>query len=130
MGSSHRRIGRRGERGAARFLRHRGLRVLASNVRAGGGEIDLVAIEGETLVFVEVKSRTAASWREGFEKIDGRKRRALRKACRAYLRSTTGDVEHFRIDGVVVELEPGLFRLRVRGVEWERGLFRLDPHDV
>ncbi len=50
-------LGARGERLAARYLKRQGLRVLARNVRAGGGELDLIARDGETLVFVEVKTR-------------------------------------------------------------------------
>lgn len=51
--------GRRGERLAAWHLRRRGCRILARNYRCPHGEIDLIALDGEVLVFVEVKSRTA-----------------------------------------------------------------------
>jgi putative endonuclease len=50
-------LGDRGERAAARFLRRRGLRVLLRGYRTPSGEIDLIARDGETLVFVEVKAR-------------------------------------------------------------------------
>jgi putative endonuclease len=50
-------LGDRGERAAARFLRRRGLRVLARGYRTRHGEIDLIARDGDTLVFIEVKSR-------------------------------------------------------------------------
>src|SRR3954471_21363612 len=50
-------LGDRGEREAARFLRRRGLRVLARGYRTPQGEIDLIARDGATLVFVEVKAR-------------------------------------------------------------------------
>jgi putative endonuclease len=50
-------LGDRGERAAARFLRRRGLRVLLRGYRTRLGEIDLIARDGETLVFVEVKAR-------------------------------------------------------------------------
>jgi putative endonuclease len=50
-------LGDRGERAAARFLRHHGLRVLLRGYRTRSGEIDLIAREGEILVFVEVKAR-------------------------------------------------------------------------
>jgi len=50
-------LGERGERTAARFLRHQGLRVLLQGYRARSGEIDLIAREGDILVFVEVKAR-------------------------------------------------------------------------
>jgi putative endonuclease len=50
-------FGDRGERTAARFLRRRGLRVLLRGYRTSRGEIDLIAREGDLLVFVEVKAR-------------------------------------------------------------------------
>ena len=51
------RIGRRAERCAERFLKAKGLRVLARNYARRTGEIDLVMLDGETLVFVEVRYR-------------------------------------------------------------------------
>src|SRR6201986_115277 len=51
-------LGRRGEQIAARYLRRCGYLILARNYRAAGAEIDLVAIEGETLVFVEGQARS------------------------------------------------------------------------
>jgi putative endonuclease len=50
-------LGERGERTAARYLRRHGLRVLARGYRTKWGEIDLIAREGDTLIFVEVKAR-------------------------------------------------------------------------
>ncbi|HID55979.1 TPA: YraN family protein, partial [Candidatus Poribacteria bacterium] len=50
-------IGLLGEEIAADFLRRKGYRLLERNIRIGRGEIDLVALDGETLVFVEVKTR-------------------------------------------------------------------------
>ncbi len=54
-------VGRRGEDLAHRFLEKRGLRIVARNYRppSGGGEIDLIGWDGETLVLVEVKCRTS-----------------------------------------------------------------------
>jgi putative endonuclease len=48
--------GRRGEELAAQHLRRRGLRILARNLRTGAGEIDLIATDGSTIVFAEVKT--------------------------------------------------------------------------
>jgi putative endonuclease len=50
-------LGDRGERAAARYLRRKGLRVITRGYRGPSGEIDLVAREGDRLVFVEVKTR-------------------------------------------------------------------------
>jgi putative endonuclease len=51
-------LGDRGERAAARYLRRLGMRVLTRGYRTPLGEIDLIARDGPTLVFVEVKTRT------------------------------------------------------------------------
>ena len=50
-------LGDRGERAAGRYLRRRGLRLITRNYRTSQGEIDLIARDGPTLVFVEVKAR-------------------------------------------------------------------------
>ena len=50
-------LGDRGEREAARFLKARGMRVMVRGYRTAQGEIDLICRDGDTLVFVEVKSR-------------------------------------------------------------------------
>lgn len=52
-------LGDEGERAAARHLRRRGLRIITRGYRTSCGEIDLVARDGNTLVFVEVKTRRA-----------------------------------------------------------------------
>lgn len=63
MGAGNRaRVGRRGERLAARYLKRRGLRVITRNWRCAGlGEVDIVARDGDALVIVEVRTRTKRS---------------------------------------------------------------------
>ena len=51
-------LGSRGERAAARHLKRRRFRILARNYRCPAGEIDLIASQGDTIVFVEVKTRS------------------------------------------------------------------------
>lgn len=98
-------LGRRGERLAARHLKRHGLRVLARNVRSGPGEIDLIAVDGTTLVFVEVKSYTSCAAVEatGLEKLDRRKQTALRRSCWTFARRLRCHPESVRGDVVVVE---------------------------
>ena len=72
--ADHLEVGRRGEIAAAAHLASLGYRVLFRNVRIAGGELDIVALHGKTVVFVEVKSRigeSAAAW----ERVDEKKRR-------------------------------------------------------
>src|SRR5260370_20577660 len=66
-------LGRRGEREAARFLRRQGLTVVTRNFRAAGAEIDLVALDGPTLVVVEVKTRIEMGAGRPEEAVDHRK---------------------------------------------------------
>ena len=76
-------LGERGERAAARFLRRQGLRVLLRGYRTRSGEIDLIARDGEILVFVEVKAR-----RQGVpaEAVTPEKQRRITLAALHFLR--------------------------------------------
>jgi putative endonuclease len=77
-------LGRRGERIAERHLRRNGYRILERNFRGAGAEIDLVAMDGETLVFVEVKTRRRAEAGMPQEAVNPYKQRHLRRAGEVY----------------------------------------------
>lgn len=82
--------GVRGERLAAAWLRQAGYKIVAQNWRNPGDrrdEIDLVCADCEVLVFVEVKTRSAAALVSGYYAIDHRKKKALRRAIDAYLKA-------------------------------------------
>jgi putative endonuclease len=96
--------GREGERHAARALQEKGFRIVASNWRHGRDEIDLVCADGEVLVFVEVKARSARALVPGRHAVDRRKQRALRRAIHAYLRRLSAPPRTFRFDVVEVVL--------------------------
>ena len=76
--------GRRGEQVAARHLKRSGYLILARNYRAAGAEIDLVALDGSTLVFVEVKFRAGSGFGTPAEAVDFDKRERIRRAARAF----------------------------------------------
>lgn len=99
--------GRRGEDLAHRWLEREGLIVVARNYRPpdGGGEIDLVAREGDTLVFVEVKSRHSQEFGAPERNVGEAKRTALERAARAYARRADVPWERVRFDVVSVMLE-------------------------
>lgn len=78
-------FGRRGEDAAAEFLRRRGLEVLARNVRTAFGEIDLIATDGEVVVFVEVKARRRAGAHEALAAVDARKQKRLSRLALVFL---------------------------------------------
>jgi putative endonuclease len=77
--------GREGERRAAAALEAAGMRILARNFRSGQGEIDLVALDGETLVFVEVKAWNSCGIGELRLGLGEKKRRRIIETAKYFL---------------------------------------------
>lgn len=103
------RVGKWGETVAAYYLENRGYQVLARNVRTAYGEIDLIAQQqGGMLVFVEVKTRTNASFGFPEESVDERKLGHLIASAQSYLQEQPGDLEQgWRIDVIAIQGRPG-----------------------
>ena len=104
--SPERASGRRGEDLAHRFLQQHGFRVVARNyqARSGGGEIDLIAWDGPTLVFLEVKSRRTEEFGAPDRAVDREKQRALVRTAQEYARRARVEWENVRFDTVSVVL--------------------------
>jgi putative endonuclease len=85
MRSALQATGAQAEEAAARYLAARGLAIVSRNFRTRLGEIDLVARDGETLVFIEVRLRASDGFGGAAESIDGAKRRRIVAAAHAYL---------------------------------------------
>ena len=98
-------IGRRGEEYAARYLKERGYRIVKRNFRAKVGEIDIVAVDGDELVFVEVRYRSSAGHGTAAETVNPRKRRRLVRAASLFLLARGASDTPCRFD--VVALQPG-----------------------
>ena len=98
-------VGKRGEEEAARFLQKRGFTILDRNVRSRLGEIDLVAREGKTLVFVEVRTRREGDGDPPQASVTAVKQRRLGRLAQHYLkRKGLGEVP-CRFDVVAVTLD-------------------------
>jgi len=80
-------LGVRGEEAAANFLKHRGYHILARSLDSPLGELDIVAVDGRTVVFVEVKTRRSDDAGRPEDAIDLRKEQRMRQAALAYLKS-------------------------------------------
>jgi putative endonuclease len=78
-------FGTRSERAATRFLRRLGYRILARNVTLPPGELDVVALDGQTLVFVEVRSTESDDAERPAASVDGVKQRKLTDVALAFL---------------------------------------------
>lgn len=79
-------LGQRGEEAAARFLRRRRYRILARADQSGPGELDLVALDRKTIVFVEVKTRQSQDAGHPAEAVDAEKQRRLTRAAVSFLK--------------------------------------------
>ncbi|MEO8277013.1 MAG: YraN family protein [Thermoanaerobaculia bacterium] len=74
-----------GEEAAERFLVLSGYRIVARNVRTHAGELDIVALDGETLCFIEIKARASAEFGRAIEAVGPQKQRRLAKAALLFL---------------------------------------------
>ena len=110
------RAARSGERIAEEFLTLCGLEVVDRNVRVGRGEIDLVARERDTLVFVEVKFRTGSAFGGPLAAVSPKKREDVARAAAGWL-ARRGLLGHaVRFDVVGLTWTPGGPELRVEYV--------------
>jgi putative endonuclease len=104
----HLQLGTRGEKLASRFLRRRGYKILHRNFRGRtGGEIDIVCRDGDTLVFVEVKTRTREDFGRPLDAIDRDKRKRISRGGLAWLRLLDNPDILFRFDVVEVIIADG-----------------------
>jgi putative endonuclease len=111
-------MNRRGEAAealAAAFLERKGLAIVARNYRCRLGEIDLVAREGTTTVFVEVRQRASSAFGGAAASITASKRARLLRAARHYL-SRLPSLPECRFDALLIEGEPPR-------IEWIRDAF-------
>jgi len=98
-------LGQLGEKIASNFLEKNGYQIIEKNYRARRwGEIDLIAIDGDTLAFVEVKTRIGDQMLEPFEAVDNHKLRTLKKSAYQFLSRNHQKrlPEAYRIDVVSV----------------------------
>jgi putative endonuclease len=119
--STRMRLGRDAELAVARYLEQRGFRIVATNLRQGPLELDLVARQRDLVVVVEVRSRGSGAWSTAFGSLLPRKRQAIRRAAWRLWRARYAkdpSVTRLRIDaaavtfteaGAVIDYCPGAF---------------------
>src|SRR6476620_10814860 len=106
--SGHLRRGARGEKLACRFLKHSGYKILFRNFRGhSGGEIDIVCRDNDTLVFVEVKTRTREDFGRPLDAVDRNKQKRIARGGLAWLRLLDNPDILFRFDVVEVIIGEG-----------------------
>lgn len=95
-------LGNWGEVLARRMLEGKGYAVLATNYRSRWGEVDIVAQEGDELVFVEVRTRSSSAYGTPEESVTGAKAQRLVATAQVYLQTLGDDSVSWRIDLVSV----------------------------
>ncbi len=105
-------LGRRAEDLAHRYLEAEGLTVIDRNwtLPERGAEVDLIALDGDTVVFVEVKSRRDTATADPLRAVDPGKRQRIERAARFLLRRWRIPPAHARFDLVAVVFEPRQIR--------------------
>ncbi len=116
-----RKTGEQFEHLATRWLQARGLRPLQSNFRCRAGEIDLIAVDGNSLVFVEVRARSNPRFASAAASVDRRKQQRLLRAAQFFLQRHPHLAQMpCRFD--VVAIEPRQSPAQ-HGIRWIRGAF-------
>lgn len=105
-------LGRLGESTVGRFLEGKGYRLVKRNYRASWDEIDLIAENGDTLAFVEVKTRTEGGLAMGIEAVTKQKQKRILRCAQRFLMSADGlaykDLQpRFDVAEVTAPLEEG-----------------------
>ncbi len=101
----HIRFGRDGEKVALRYLKRKGYKIIEKNADVGRGEIDIVALDGDVIVFVEVKSRHSSKDGHPADFVTPAKQRQLTRLALLYLSQHRWSEEPARFDVVVVTWE-------------------------
>ncbi len=80
------RLGREGEEIAIKFLKKNGYKIIEQNYKVPLGEIDIIAKDGDTLVFIEVKARESLEFGRPFEAVNYTKMKKITKAALSYIK--------------------------------------------
>jgi putative endonuclease len=104
MSGWRRKRGQDGEQIALEFLQHQGYRIEARNYRVRQGEVDIIAWDGATLVFVEVKTKSNAGFGHPEEMVDARKQRTLAQVAMVYVQQKQVESTALRFDVIAVRL--------------------------
>ncbi|AWB81684.1 YraN family protein [Corynebacterium yudongzhengii] len=115
MSNARQALGRRGEALASSYLNQRGYRIIDRNVSYDCGEIDLIAVDGDEVVFVEVKTRSHDGF-GGAEAVDRRKLSRLRRAAARWLQGRPPTIVRFDVLELIT-YSPGMSIEHYRGIE-------------
>ncbi len=105
MTMKRRQVGLAGEKEARNYLESKGYEIIETNYRCPLGEIDIIAREQETIVFIEVRTRTGLAFGGPEESINFKKAHQMRRLAQYYLKTISVNERPCRIDLVAVRLK-------------------------
>jgi putative endonuclease len=118
-------IGQRAEQLAVEFLEDKGLTIAERNYRGRRGEVDIIALDGDTVVMVEVRSATTRYLRSPSITVNREKQRHIVLGAHQFLIERHMERHDVRFDVVAVHFASGTIR-----IEWLPGAFRPEPTAV
>jgi putative endonuclease len=99
-------LGPAGEQHAERYLRRKRYRIVTRNYVCPLGEIDIIALDGKTIVFVEVKTRTGREHADPQDAVNTAKQQHIARVAQYFLRRTHSEDRHARFDVVGITVTP------------------------
>ncbi len=107
-------LGKFGEKIACDYLKKKGYIIIEKNFYARSGEIDIIARDGNILVFVEVKTRTNLSFGFPEEAINFNKQQKIAKTVEFYLYKNNLNDQNYRIDSIAIEIDKKREKAKIR----------------
>ncbi len=103
--------GKIGEDIAVKFLLHKGYKILKRNYRYGHGEIDIIAMDRDVLIFVEVRMKLSDKFGSPEDSITIKKREQLKKIASAFLQTNEVNFSECRFDVIGITFKDGKFAI-------------------
>lgn len=113
-----RRLGFWGERKAAKFLKKNGYKILERNFKCKAGEIDIIALKGDVVAFVEVKTRSSDAFGEPCEAVDLTRQRRYCNAADLYIRLNNFGLSDYFLRFDIIEIKKGVINHIENAFEW------------
>lgn len=102
-------LGREGEDEAVKYLEKKGYRVIERNFLCRQGEIDIIAIDNNYIVFIEIKTRTSNEYGLPSESVTTKKIKHIKKAIQYYLYKRNLENENIRVDVIEIYAKEGKY---------------------
>jgi len=117
MPESRMKLGTKGEKRAAKFLKRKGYKIIQRNYRCKLGEIDIIARQSDTIVFVEVKTRQTKDFGAPQDAITAAKKNHISKVALCYIKDKNLMGQSCRFDVVAVDFSPQSRKPKIDHIE-------------